>query len=109
MVAHKRGAVIAVGLSLPFVGIATYFWLRALGEGIHSARAIETFFVGDFIYSFGFPLTYIVLILPANVGKVLGPSDYWWAIPAIDALFILQWIIWSQLIILLIRLARRLL
>jgi|SRR5882724_5799307 len=107
MSVHKRGALIAVGLALPFVSIATYLWLRALGEGIHSARAIEIFFVGDFIYSFGFPLTYIVLILPANAGKVLDPSDYWWAIPSIDALFILQWIIWSQLIVLLIRLARR--
>lgn len=103
MGAHKRGAVIAVGLALPFVGIATYFWLRALGEGIHSARAIELFFVGDFIYALGFPLTYIMLILPVDAGRVLSPSDYWWAIPSIDALFIVQWIIWSQLIVLLIR------
>jgi hypothetical protein len=55
------------------------------------------------VYSLGFPLTYIVLGFPSYAGRLLEDGDNWWAIPLVDVLFVLQWVIWSQLLARLIR------
>jgi hypothetical protein len=50
------------------------------------------------IYLLGSPLTMIVLGLPFYQGRCLCNGDMWWAIPAANSLFILQWVIWSQML-----------
>ena len=54
------------------------------------------------IYMLGSPLTLIAVGPPLFAGRFLQYGDNWWAIPLIDTLFLLQWVIWSQLISLIV-------
>jgi len=83
----KRAAAIAFLAALPFVLLASFCWLRGPEDS-------EGYFFGDSIYLFlGAPLTLLVRTI-----SPLEPADDWWAIPLMDFLFFLQWIIWAQLI-----------
>jgi hypothetical protein len=54
---------------------------------------------GDAIYfRLGYPLTRIVFIFTGQAR--LEDSDNWWAMPLLAGLFVFQWIIWGQLIVL---------
>ena len=92
----KQAAAIAVVSAIPFVALASYSWIRATTD--QSFPAYEADHFGDMIYLLGSPLTLIVLGLPYYAGTFLKGSDNWWAIPLTDLLFVLQWVIWSQLI-----------
>jgi hypothetical protein len=46
----------------------------------------------------GSPLTLLVLGLPYYAREYLDHNHDWFWIPLADLLFVLQWIIWSQLI-----------
>lgn len=81
-------------LALPFIASASYVWLTAAKSYVYIQ---DSYSVGDGIYALGAPLTLVVL----GYGY-LGPSfragDHWWAIPLANVLFVVQWIIWGQLI-----------
>jgi hypothetical protein len=93
---NRLSAWIAVVTSLPFVSLASYAWIKAATDGSFPRYEADHF--GDLIYTLGSPLTLIVLGPPLFAGRFLRDSDNWWAIPLIDVLFVLQWVIWSQLI-----------
>ena len=86
----------AIASALPFVVLASFAWIKAVTD--NSVPTYEVYLFGDLIYLLGSPLTLIVLGLPFYAGRYLSDSDNWWAIPLVDFLFVLQWVIWSQLI-----------
>jgi hypothetical protein len=96
MQVNKRAAIIAVVLALPFVALASDAWIRAATD--RSFPAYEADHFGDMIYFLGSPLTLIVLGLPYFAGVYLKHAHDWIWIPLIDLLFVLQWVIWSQLL-----------
>jgi hypothetical protein len=96
MYIDKKAAWIAIGSAAPLVLLASFAWIKAGTDTTFPAYEADHF--GDFLYMLGSPLTWIVLGLPYYSGKYLKYSDNWWAIPLIDSLFFLQWIIWSQLV-----------
>jgi len=88
---NRRAAWIAVISAVPFVALAFYSWIKAVVD--KSVPTYEVYLFGDVIYLLGSPLTLIVLGLPFYAGRHLSDGDNWWAIPLVDFLFILQWII----------------
>lgn len=103
---HIRFGVMGAVLALPFIFWGSLFWLPSPAAGTppvytHGARW------GSLFYYFGWPLTLIILATAEHVGDLdFLSSNYWWAVPLIDFLFVLQWIIWGQLIALTIRSVR---
>jgi hypothetical protein len=91
-----RAALIAMASALPLVALASYSWITA-ARGLY-ALADDVYLFGDMIYFLGSPLTLIVLGLPFYQRRYLSDGDIWWAIPMTNSLFILQWIIWSQML-----------
>ncbi len=87
----KNPSIIGLLISLPFVIVASYSWLICPIFTVSH----EAYWFGDQIYKLGFPLTGIILYFPEYSGRFLTNADNWWALPLIDILFILQWIIWS--------------
>jgi hypothetical protein len=45
----------------------------------------------------------IVIKLPGYAGRYLTTKDDLWAIPLVSLLFVVQWVIWGQLLVLIIR------
>ncbi len=91
----KKETVIGILCAVPFVCLASYFWINARNmPGV----SFEWYWSGDLIYKFGFPLTAIVLYFPTYAGRYLTPDDHWWAIPLLNLLFIIQWVLWTHLI-----------
>jgi hypothetical protein len=93
---NVRAALTATACALPFVGLASHCWITAATR--KHIMADDVYLFGDMIYLLGSPLTLIVMGLPFYAGRYLNDSDVWWAIPFTNGLFILQWVIWSQLI-----------
>jgi hypothetical protein len=93
---NKRAAVIAIAASIPFIALASYSWITAATD--KSFPAYEADHFGDQIYALGSPLTLVVLGLPYYAGTSLNHRHDWLWIPLVGSLFVLQWIIWSQLI-----------
>ena len=93
---NKRAAFVAITLSIPFVALPSYCWIKAATD--KSFPAYEADHFGDLIYTLGSPLTLLVMGLPYYAGKYLNHSRDWLWIPLVDLLFALQWIIWSQMI-----------
>ncbi len=96
---HKGLLVVTVVLALPFLTFGSLVWITAATTN----NAFRLYEIGDSAYSLGMPLTLAVLKFPTYAGRGLQTSDHWWAIPLIDTLFVLQWIIWGQLSALVIR------
>ncbi len=100
----RKAALIAILAAVPFVGTATYFCVRAYLEVRWPVDAIIYWTIGTAIFLLGSPLTliyqllmpYIGQFLMWSIGNVLAPL----VIPVYIILFICQWIIWSQLIVL---------
>ncbi len=100
----RKAALIAILASAPFVGTATYFCIRAYLEVRWPVDAIIYWTIGTAIFLLGSPLTliyqllmpYIGQFLMWSIGNVLAPL----VIPVYIILFVCQWIIWSQLIVL---------
>lgn len=82
--------------SSPFVALASICEIIAsLTSNVIAKDDFYTY--GDAIYFyFGYPLPRLLLIFVGQHG--LRDGDIWWAVPVLDALFVIQWIIWAQLI-----------
>jgi hypothetical protein len=94
---RRRLAVIPIVFALPFVFCGASAWSLCDYQGYE---------LGDLVYNLGVPLTLIVLKIKVFIGRSLTCSDHQWAIPLISSLFIIQWVIWGQLLALLIRMIR---
>jgi hypothetical protein len=93
---NRRAALIACIAALPFIALASYSWVRAATD--KSFPAYEADLFGDLIYVLGSPLTLLVLGIPYCTGLYLDHEYDWLWIPLVDSLFVVQWIIWAQLI-----------
>ncbi len=83
--------------STPFIVLASL--LEILGTFSHDAMIKDdAYSYGDAIYLYlGYPLPRIILMLVAPHG--LRDIDNWWAVPLLDVLFVVQWIIWAYVIV----------
>jgi len=92
--------------SLPFIVMASL--LEILGTFSHHAMTKDdAYSYGDAIYIYlGYPLPRMVLMLIAPHG--LRDVDNWWAVPLLDVLFVVQWIIWAYVIVLITTLVQNL-
>ena len=96
MALNKWATRSAILLAAPIILFASFIELVAMLGGDTAAK-IDGHEIGDGLYLFlGCPLTRIINIF-ANPGG-LQDSDNWWAVPFLNVLFLLQWIIWAQLI-----------
>jgi hypothetical protein len=93
---NRRAALIACIAALPFITLASYSWVKAATD--KSFPAYEADHFGDLIYLLGSPLTLVVLGIPYYAGVYLDHGFDWFWIPLVDCLFVLQWMVWSQLI-----------
>jgi hypothetical protein len=96
MRARLLAILIAASVALPFVLLADLAWMTA--ETSPAPHSIDNYVVGDQIFSLGWPLTQVIL-RPAITGHHLTASDHWWAIPSLNLLFLLQWIVWGQIVL----------
>jgi hypothetical protein len=94
---HPKAAFIASISALPLMALATWFWMRAQEP---SGFSDMLYLMGDAGFQLGFPLTTIVyLLFLAALGGAFTRESEVWALPLLNFAFLLQWIIWSQLII----------
>ena len=104
---RKLLVVLAVVLALPFISCGSLFWMNA--PSMEEDRLyLQAEGWGGLAYGLGMPLTLIVLIPMENAERGLTTGNCWWVIPLIDLLFVLQWVIWGQLLALGIRWLRSL-
>jgi hypothetical protein len=96
---HKVAMLVSILLSLPIVACASSLWILAGWAGSDQVL----YRLGDSIFTLGAPLTMLVLKFPDYAGRYLTSKDDLWAIPLIGLLFIMQWLIWGQLLVLIIR------
>lgn len=102
--AEQVGYTRSILLSLPIVLFAL---LNSLVATFTSNRAVkmEGFDIADGLYLlFGYPLTGVIHIFTGSNG--LRDTDSWWALPLLTILFLFQWVIWAQLIVLIGRVVR---
>jgi hypothetical protein len=97
---HKRAAIIAFLLAMPFVIAGMSAWFEGRAHNYQGPYGIEADQFGYLVFSLGSPLTLIVLKFGAYAGRNLQATDDWWAIPLVIVLFVLQWGVWSQLLVL---------
>ena len=98
---HKRAAPTSIFCALPFVFTASWLWISAQKLSFYSDTAYN---LGDAIFHLGFPLTtgFFNLLLNQLGGKFTQESEFW-ALPLMNISFLIQWILWSQLIVLIYR------
>ncbi len=87
-----RFATIAFFASIPFVLFAAEFTSSGDQEGL-------LFFGGYMIFMLGMPLTKLPELF--GYGPIFGPGSLWVLTEAV--LFVIQWVIWSQLIVIVCR------
>lgn len=94
----------AVVTSLPFVALASLCELvGTLSSDLMVKDDMYTY--GDAIYFYlGYPLPRLLLIFVGHGG--LRDADSWWAVPLLDALLIIQWVVWAQLVVLINRMLK---
>jgi hypothetical protein len=102
----RPAAFVGAILALPCVFLGLWGWVEASRHNYRGPYGIEASEFGDAIFFLGSPLTQIVLQFRSYAGRGLESSDDWWAMPLVVALFLLQWVIWSQLIALIFRLLK---
>ena len=91
--------------SLPFVGTATYFYVQIVYDRWPLDMMIHQF-LGDVIFVVGgFPLTMAYVFLVRYIACFLNPATNlgFLVVSGYIIVFELQWIIWSQLIVLIWR------
>lgn len=104
MALNKWATRFAILLSTPILLFALLTSLFATFTSNNIAR-VEGHELGDGLYLlFGYPLTGIIYIFTNSSG--LRDVDGWWALPLLTILFIFQWVIWAQLIVLIGRVFR---
>lgn len=98
-----KATLVAIVLALPFILMAGSMWSAG-------AKAQEpsyySYFLGGLIYLLGSPLTLLIFLFIRFV-RPLADADNQWAIPVMSALFLLQWVIWTQLIVTVMNVRRR--
>lgn len=99
----KRAALIAIVAAIPFVAVATYYLVQADLETRWPVDAIVYRTIGTAIFLLGSPLTLIYMVSMPYIGRFLmwsiGSYLEFLVVPVYVLLFISQWIIWSQLIV----------
>ena len=104
MALNKWATRVAIALSTPIILFASAITLMATFTNDRTAKVVG-YDVADALYLLlGYPLTGIVNILATPSG--LQDSDTWWALPLLNTLFVFQWIIWAQMIVLMGRACR---
>jgi hypothetical protein len=94
-----------VAAAVPFILLGSAMWMMATWSS-DPVRRVELYGCADPLFHYlGGPLTHIVYMFTTD--GLLKASDNWWALPMVDALFVAQWIIWAQLILLIGRLLNR--
>ncbi len=97
---HKKAALISIICALPFMSLASWFWIRGQEPSIYPDTLYN---LGDAISQLGFPMTTTLYIFLLSIfGKFTKGSEVW-ALPLINFFFSIQWIIWSQLIVFIYR------
>lgn len=92
---RTKATVCAVVLALPCVLLAGDMWLKAIDAGPGS---YYLYFLRDRIYWLGAPLTLLLPLYTHHV-RSLGPEDALLGAYMTGALFVFQWIIWAQLLL----------
>lgn len=87
---YLKAAIFAVCLSIPFISIASVCWL--VQENAKPDEPVY-FFIANIIFMLGAPLTY----LPSSLNLIFS---YWMTLLIANFLFLVQWIIWSQIFVL---------
>ena len=104
MALNKWATLFAILLSLPIILFALLNSLAASFTSNQAAK-LEGYDIGDGLYLvLGYPLTGIIYIFTGSGG--LRDADGWWALPLLTILFLFQWVIWAQLIVLIGRVIR---
>lgn len=85
---NLKAAIIAILSAIPFILVASIFWIAQ--ESVTEEGMLVL--MGFIILLFGMPLT----LLPSFIDFQLS---YRLTLFLLDFLFIIQWIIWSQLIV----------
>lgn len=101
----RKAAIISIIAATPFMVLGSMFWLTSVltdkSGGI--GRAL-TFFMSYLIFRLGSPLVQLFFLLLETLEKKVTLADVWWQLPLINILFLAQWLIWSQLLVLTVRL-----
>ena len=99
---NRKAAIIAVIASLPVVVFSTYHWILAYTI----PPSIESNYhgiIGFYGFMLGSPLTLLYTLSAPYIGTFLrwtiGNELDFLVIPVMALLFIAQWVIWSQLIV----------
>lgn len=102
---HKKSILISTICALPFMFLASGFWISGRKPSVYSDTLYN---MGDAIFQMGFPLTTIFYDLLLNfLGGKFTKENEVWTLPFINILFLAQWILWSQIIVLILRKFRK--
>ena len=92
---YKKTAFTAFISALPFVFLASWLWIDARTPSVFSD---VPYLLGDIIFQLGFPLTTTIFVVHLGLFGKFSKENELWLIPIISLVFIIQWIIWSQVI-----------
>ena len=110
LLVSKKAALVAVISSLPFLGVANYYCILALID-TKPINSIFLYATGNAVFLLGSPLTLIYMAILQYTAEYLEPyvGRHLDLLPTLinNVLFVTQWIIWSQLIVLAWRRLRR--
>lgn len=95
--AYIKAAIISVFLSFPFISIASYFVLTAKSRG--GWGELGSVIAGVYIYVLGLPLTFLTYFVFPNE-KLSHGTNKLLPVLVTNILFIIQWVTWSQIIVL---------
>jgi len=99
----RKAAFWAVIASLPFLAVALYFSASAFFHGSEGYWIID-YWIATVIFLLGSPLTLLYAVSMPYIGQFLewsiGNQLGFLVVPVYVLLFITQWVIWSQLIVL---------
>ncbi|HEX8567190.1 MAG TPA: hypothetical protein VF648_16220 [Pyrinomonadaceae bacterium] len=101
---HLNAAKWAVYLALPIMLIGTLFFISAMRSNDFWGGVMGGIIAAQ-IYILGFPLVGLFWrFISPYIKRGLAEEEDWWHLPITNILFLIQWLIWSQLIALIIRL-----
>ena len=98
---NKKAAIIGTILALPFMALASYFWILIFFTSNPTDQVVSQW-ISTAIFLLGSPLTLLYLLslpfLDRFLTAFLGNNLEFLVLPVFNLLFLLQWILWSQLI-----------
>lgn len=102
----KKAAIISSVLAFPFMALASYFWIQ-IYFSLRTTDQIAFYSISEIIFLLGSPLTLVYILslelLDKILTKLLGNNLAFLVLPVLNLLFLIQWIIWSQLIVWILR------